>query len=112
MKIISISSFQSDNVQREFLRSVNRAFSKFGENKGHIVFKKFETDYNLSRDDIFDKPELFQKTIRNIFRFGSTYVEKGIISELRATFCLPERHYTGLPDAVSEIRKSNSYFRG
>jgi len=71
-----------------------------------MVFQKFETDYNLPRDQIFENPELFSKTLRNIFRFGSAYIERAIVAELRADFALPEKDYHGLKDAVSEIRKS------
>jgi hypothetical protein len=106
MKIISPSRIQSSSLERDFLKSVTRAFSKFGENRTFLVFQKFETDYNLSRDQIFENPELFSKTLRNIFRFGSTYIEKAIVAELRTDFALPEKEYHGLKDAVSEIRKS------
>jgi len=108
MKIISLSKFQSGNAERTFLKCVDRGFSKFGESRVQLVFSRFEIDHNLTRNDIFDNPELFSNTIRNIFRFGSPYVEKAIISEIRTEFPLPERDYKGLADAVSEIRKTGS----
>jgi len=106
MKISSLSLFQSNNVERDFLSSINRAFSKFGENKGSLVLSKFETDYDLSRNDILDHPELFSRTLQNIFRFGSSYVEKGVISELVEEFTLPQKNYKRLSDVVNEIKKS------
>jgi hypothetical protein len=106
MKISSLSLFQPNNVERDFLNSINRAFSKFGENKGNLVLSKFETDFDLSRNDILDHPELFSRTLQNIFRFGSSYIEKAIISELVEEFTLPQKNYKRLSDVVSEIRKS------
>jgi hypothetical protein len=106
MKISSLPVFQTNNVERDFLSSLNRVFSKFGENKGNLVLSKFETDYNLSRNEILDHPELFSRTLQNIFRFGSTYVEKAIISELVQEFTLTQGNYKRLSDVASEIRKS------
>jgi len=106
MKITSLTRFQSSPMEREFLRCIDHGFSKFGESRVRLVYSRFETDYNLSRNDIFDHPELFSSTIRNIFRFGSPYIERDIISELRTKFSLPDRLYKGLPDAVSEIKSS------
>jgi len=111
MKIIPLTRFQSNNIERDFLKCVDRGFSKFGDSRVRLVYSKFETDYNLSKNDIFDHPELFSSTIRNIFRFGSPYVERDIISELRAEFSLPDRIYKGLPDAVSEIKNSRPKLR-
>jgi hypothetical protein len=48
---------------------------------------------------------LFSKTIKNVFRFGSPYVERDIIVQLKQTFPIPERAYTDLSDIVREIRK-------
>jgi len=62
-------------------------------------------DYNLTKDDVFRNPELFSRTIKNIFRFGSSYVERDIITQLKQSFSIPDRAYTDLPDAVAEIRK-------
>ncbi len=106
MKISALSLFQSNNLERDFLSSINRAFSKFGENRGNLVLSKFETDYNLSRNEILDHPELFSKTLQNIFRFGSTYVEKAIISELVEEFTLTQGNYKRLSEVASEIKKS------
>jgi len=107
MKIISLPGFQTSAVERDFLNGIGRAFSKFGENGSQLVFSKFETDYGLTKSDIFYNPELFTKTLQNIFRFGSSYVEKGIISELKEEFSLPNRDYVHLQDVVGEIRKSD-----
>lgn len=104
MKIISVPRFQTSNVEREFLKSISRAFSKVGENKAHLAFAKFERDYDLSKSEIFDRPELFSNTLRNIFRFGSSYIEKEMISELCDEFRLPKRDYKSLADVVHEIK--------
>jgi hypothetical protein len=104
MKIISLSPFQTNSVERAFLNGINRGFSKLGDSKSNLVLSKFETDYNLSRNDIFDHPELFSKTLRNIFRFGSSYIEKAMISELIEQFSLEDRNYKQLADVVAEIR--------
>jgi hypothetical protein len=106
MKLNSLAIFQTDNVDRHFLNSINRAFSKFGENRAELVFSKFESEYNLSRTEIFQKPELFSKIVRNIFRFGSKYIERAIIAEIRYDFSLPMKDYKVLSDVVAEIRKS------
>lgn len=108
MNIISITKFQSGNTERVFQKCIDRGFSKFGESRVRQVYSRFEIDHNLSRKDIFEHPELFSGTIRTLFRFGSPYVERAIISELRAEFPIPDRHYAGLADAVSEIRKIGS----
>ncbi len=108
MKLISLTRFQTSAVERDFLKSINRALHNFDESRARLVFSKFEIDHNLSKDDIFDNPELFSKTLRNIFRFGSSYVEKAMIAELREDFSLPEREYKGLADTVAEIRESLS----
>jgi len=105
MKILSISQFQTSSVERDFAKAVERGFSRFDENRSRLVFQKFEMNYNLGRDDIFRNSELFSKTIKNIFRFGSSYVERDIITELKLSFPIPERTYVSLPDVVSEIRK-------
>jgi len=106
MRIISLSLFQTNTVQRDFLNGINRAFSKFGDSKSNLVLSKFETDYNLSRNDIFDHPELFSKTLRNIFRFGSSYIERAMISELAEQFSLADRNYKHFADVVAEIKSS------
>jgi hypothetical protein len=105
MKIVSLTIFQPSSVERDFLKCVNRGLSKFDENRINSVFSRFESDYDVSRDEIFDNPDLFSKTLRSIFRFGSPSVERAIISELLTEFSLPARQYKDLADAVSEIAK-------
>jgi hypothetical protein len=106
MKLNSLSLFQTNNVERDFLASINRAFSRFGYNRVDVVLHKFEDDYHLSRKDIFDHPELFSRTVQKIFRFGASYVEKAMISELIEEFSLAEGDYRELSDIVRAIKKS------
>jgi len=87
------------------MKSIEKGFSRFDESRSRLVFQKFEMDYNLTKDDVFRNPELFSRTIKNIFRFGSSYVERDIITQLKQSFSIPDRAYTDLPDAVAEIRK-------
>ena len=60
----------------------------------------------LTKEDIVRKPDLFMKTVQQVFRFGSTFVEKAVIKELRNEFQLPNRHYSGLTDVILEIKRS------
>jgi len=106
MKLISLSLFQTNNVERDFLASINRTFSRFGDNKVNVVLHKFEDDYHLSGNDILNHPELFSRTIQKIFRFGASYVEKAMISELVEEFSLPQGDYKELSDIVRAIKKS------
>jgi len=105
LKVLLLSQFQTSSIEREFVKSIERGFSRFDKNSSHLVFQKFEMDYNLTKDAIFRNPELFSKTIKNIFRFSSSYVEKDIIAQLKQTFPIPDRSYVSLTDTVSEIRK-------
>jgi hypothetical protein len=105
LKILSLSQFQSSSVERDFVRSIEKGFSRFDGNSSRLVFQKFEMDYNLLKEDVLQNPELFSKTIKNVFRFGSPYVERDIIVQLKQTFPIPERAYTDLTDIVREIRK-------
>ena len=106
MKLNSLSLFQTNNVERDFLASINRAFSRFGDNKVNVVLHKFEDDYHLSGNDILDHPDFFSKTVQKIFRFGASYVEKAMISELIEEFSLPQGNYRELSDIVRAIKES------
>lgn len=108
MKLIPLPGLQAEITEKNFLKCIDRGFARFGDSKSRLVFSRFEMDYNLSRQDIYGHPELFSASIRNIFRFGTPYVERAIISELRSTFSMPEREYRGFADAVSEIKKSRT----
>jgi hypothetical protein len=112
MKITSIVRFQANPIEREFWTCIRTAVSKFGDNKAELVFSRFESEYNLSRNEIFERPDLFVNTLRKYFRFSSSYVERAIISEACEKFSLPLRHYNGLSDVISEIKKSDAYLRG
>jgi hypothetical protein len=105
LKILSLSQFQTSSIERDFVKSIEKGFSRFDEHRSRLVFQKFEVDYNLSKGDIFQNPQLFSKTIQNIFRFGSSYVERDIIAQMKRTFPIPDRTYVNLADAVTEIRK-------
>ena len=98
---------QSVSYNREFVRCLEQGLRRYDERLSWVVFSKFEKDYALSREDIIQKPELFSKTIRQIFRFGSTYVEKALVKELRNEVQLRDRDYSGLADAILEIKQSN-----
>jgi len=39
-------------------------------------------------------------------------VMRAIVSEMRGKFSLPVRHYSGLSDVISEIKKSDAYLKG
>jgi hypothetical protein len=106
MKVLQLTQSRSDLRDREVLKCVERALTRYDEKLSWIAFSKFEMDYALSKEDIVQRPELFTKTLQQIFRFGSTYVEKALIKELRREFQPRDRHYTGLADAIIEIRQT------
>ena len=90
------------------LVAIDRAFSKFGQSVSSVVFWKFQFDTKLSKEEITLRPDLFTKTIRDIFRDGATVIELAIISELKKQYHLPNRNYKDLEDAVDSIKLRNS----
>jgi hypothetical protein len=84
--------------------SVDRAFSRFGSTVSSVVYWKFHFDTKLDKGEIALRPDLFSTTIREIFRDGSSVVERAIIQELRSQFDLPNRNYKDLEDAVTSIK--------
>jgi len=109
MKILSLTQPESVSCNKAVVRCIETRLRRFDEKLSWIVFSKFETEYGLAREDVIERPELFSKTMRQIFRFGSPYVEKGLIKDLKKEFQLEEKEYSGLADVVLEIRKSRNY---
>ena len=78
---------------------------RFDPKLSRIVFTRFETDQALAKEDIARYPELFSRTLQQIFRFGSKSAEKQILYELRKEFSLSEHGHVSFVAAVHEIRK-------
>jgi len=106
MNILPLALPQSVSHSKEVVSCIEQGLRRYDERLSWVVFSKFEKDNALSREDIIQKPELFSKTIKQIFRFGSPYVERTLIKELRKEFQLRERDYSGLADVILEIKQS------
>jgi len=89
----------------EILECIDRAFSKFGSSVSSVVYFHFEHSTKLSRRELVRRPDLFSKSLFDIFHDGSTVIEKAMVSELRTTFRLSNRNYKGLADALSELKQ-------
>ena len=88
----------------EILPSIDKAFLKFGQSLPTVVYWKFHFDTKLERKGIQQCPDLFSKTLRDIFRDGSCIIEQAIIEELKIQFNLPNRNYKDLEDVVNSVR--------
>jgi hypothetical protein len=105
MNILSFSQSQSSYQDRKLLRCIERGLQKFDSKLCPIVFSKFEVDYGLSKEDIIRSPDLFLRTLQQIFRFGSQYVEKEIVKEIKMEFGFENHEYIGFVNTVIAIRQ-------
>ena len=99
---------ETHDLAPEVLECIDLAFSKFGSSVSAVVYWNFEHSTKLSRRDILHRPDLFSKAIHDIFSDGSAIIEKAIVSELKATFHLSNRNYSGIVDALSDFKKMHS----
>jgi hypothetical protein len=83
---------------------VERGVQRFDPKLCPIVFSRFEMDHALAKEDIARFPELFSKTLQQIFRFGAKYVEKEILYDLRRQFALSQSGAISFAAAIHEIR--------
>jgi hypothetical protein len=105
MNILSFSQSQSSYQDRKLLRCIERVLQKFDSKLCPIVFSKFEVDYGLSKQDVIRSPDLFLRILQQIFRFGSQYVEKEIVKEIKIEFGIKNDEYAGFVNTVLAIRQ-------
>jgi hypothetical protein len=112
MRILSLTTDYEEEKRKKKKKDcqkvsacVERALSRYDEKVSRVVFSKFEADYNLGKSDIFGNPELFIKALKSSLRFGSYYVEKTMVSELRSSFSLKPRDGSGFIETISEIKE-------
>ena|ERR1700730_3020562 len=91
------------DTQKEIFSCIDRGFSSFGTSVGTVIYWKFEFTTKLSRTDVARRPDLLSKTIREIFKDGSSIIENAIILQLRKRFHLVERKYVNLEDAINSV---------
>jgi len=99
---------ETHDLTPEVLERIELAFSKFGSSVSAVVYWNFEHSTKLSRLDILHRPDLFSKAIHDIFSDGSIMIEKAIVLELKTTFHLSNRNYSGIVDAFSDFKKMHS----
>jgi hypothetical protein len=105
LNILSLSQPQSSFRDKEIVKCVERCVQRFDPKLSPIVFSRFEIDNALAKEDIVRFPELFTKTLQQIFRFGAKYLEKEILYELRKEFAFGESIPLSFAAAVHEIRQ-------
>ena len=105
MNILSLASPQSNFRDKEIVKCVERALQRFDPKLSVVAFSKFEVDHALAKEDIVFRPELFARILQQIFRFGSRYVEKEILNELKKEFGLVEVEHLTLAGAIRQIRQ-------
>jgi len=105
MNILSLTQSRVSNRDKEIIECIERGLTKFDSKMCQVIFLKFEMDNVLIKEDIVQFPELFRKTLVQIFRFGSTYVERAILNELKIKFKLDGSNQQTLVDAIVELRR-------
>jgi hypothetical protein len=91
-------------ISSQVISSIDEALSRFGQSVSSVVYWKFHFDTKLAKEDILRRPDLFGKTIRDIFKDGSFVLEQAIVNQLRMEFNLPTRNYKDLEDALNSVR--------
>ena len=100
----SVAQAELLDLDSEILICIDRAFSKFGQSVAIVVYWKFQLETKLKKEDLIERPDLFCKTIRDIFKNGSKIIEAAIAEELKNHFRLPNRNYEELGDMLASIR--------
>jgi hypothetical protein len=100
--------FEIEKDTQKISECFDRALCRFGSTFSDVVYWNFEQSTKLARSGIFRRPDLFSKTLDDVFRGGSTLIEKAIVSELKTTFQLSNRKYSGIVDALSEMKRMSS----
>ena len=91
------------DLDSEILICIDRAFSKFGQSVGVVVYWKFQLETKLKKEDLIARPDLFCHAIRDIFKNGSKIIEATIAEELKNHFRLPNRNYEELGDLLASV---------
>ena len=101
-----IATAQSEVIENSSLivLTVDRALSRFGQSVSSVLYWKFQFDTKLKKEDISTRPDLFSRTIKEIFKDGARIVELAIMDELKVEFRLPNRNYKDLEDLMNSIK--------
>jgi hypothetical protein len=67
------------------LASIDRGLSAFGASVPIVVYFELKKSFGISRVEIPQHPELFVKTIENLFGVGVDVVRRAIRKELEAS---------------------------
>jgi hypothetical protein len=98
-----------EDISPEILSCIESGISVFGKTAASMVLWDIRRQMKLNRYEISQNPEVFSESLNRIFAAGSYVIERRVVSEIVMKFKLPERDYTGIADAINEIKKRERY---
>jgi len=106
-KISGISKSQR-NLQKLMLEVVDETLKKFfGEASTLVVYGYLERKHNLRKEDIPRKPNVFSKSLREMFVSGAILIEESILNNLFSKLKLEYKEWRELTFTEAIRRLSN-----
>jgi hypothetical protein len=68
-----------------FLESIDRGLNTFGASVPVVVYFELKKSFGISREEIPQHPDMFVKTVENLFGVGVEVVRRAIRKELEAS---------------------------
>lgn len=97
-------------VDERILECVDCGLEALGENVRRVVYYHVEKTFQLKKNDIPARPEVFEQAIISIFgEKGAKTIEELIIQKMRKTFKLRQRSKQTFTNIVLEVRTSDEH---
>jgi len=80
----------ASHSQEDILKCVDEGLDVFGPSVKTVIYFRFQTVFNLKREDIVRKPELFVECLRGFFGERGFHVESAIVAAILGKFHLAE----------------------
>jgi hypothetical protein len=94
----------SDPEER-IIRCIDAGLQVLGESAKHVIYHCLEKDFGLQKNEIPEKPEVFEQAITSIFgEEGSKVIEELVVQKLREAFKLSPKSKLTLLDAVLAVK--------
>jgi hypothetical protein len=95
-------------ITSRILKGIDRGFEIYGKNVKDIFFKEMEVSLSITRSQILDNPEGFERALKQFFTAGAAIVDRSIGKEILREFELPQAAGLNFRTAIEIVRRHPS----
>lgn len=95
----------ASNIDEKIIQCVDEGLKVFGESAKHAIYFYLESDFQLKKTEIPEKPETFCKAITSLFgENGAKLIEESILQKMEQCFKLKHQSKLTFAEAIQAVK--------